>query len=306
VASVGRAGAVLVASALAAAGLAGCSGGPAAVTGPVGTAAPPSAAPPSAAPPSAAPAAPDVPPPTTSRPAVSPPAATTAAPPPTRPAAPRGRRVPSRSAPLRVLITGDSMQESSGPTLLRLAGPAVRGRLEVRFSSGLVRPDFFDWPVRARAQVAAHDPEAVFFMVGGNEGQGITLPGGRVLPAGGDAWAAEYERRAAQVMRTYAGGGGRSVYWIGMPHARSARLSASYRVLSAAARRAAAQVPGVTYVDAPALFAPGGVAAEAVRDERGRLVPVHGGDGIHLSLSASQYLARRLLVRLRADWGLPG
>ncbi len=46
-------------------------------------------------------------------------------------------------------------------------------------------------------------------MMGGNDGQGITLANGQVLPDGTDAWAKEYRRRVEVVMRIFSDNGKR-------------------------------------------------------------------------------------------------
>jgi hypothetical protein len=211
------------------------------------------------------------------------------------------------AAPLDLLVTGDSLQESSGPQLAAYANArrhVVAGCTVPKYSTGLVRDDFFDWPAYARQLAAERDPEAVSFMIGGNDGQNMSV-GGRVLQAGSAEWAAEYQRRAAAVMRAFANGH-RKVYWIGMPIARSDRLTGIYRVLNDAVRRAAASVAGVTFVDVWAMYAPDGHYQDSFADERGVVRRMRSSDGIHLSTDGAGLLARRMLRLLDADWHLSG
>jgi hypothetical protein len=214
-------------------------------------------------------------------------------------------RTPTAAAPLDLLITGDSLQESMGP---RLAGYANAKRHVVaactvpKYSTGLVRDDFFDWPAYAKQLSAQRDPEAVSFMIGGNDAQNMSV-GGRILEAGSPEWAAEYERRAATVMRAFAAAD-RKVYWIGMPIARSARHTKVFQVSNAAVQRAARSVPGVEYVDIWAMFAPHGVYEDSFANEYGQVERMRSSDGIHLSTAGAAYLARRMLTVLDADWHL--
>src|SRR6266700_4181861 len=89
--------------------------------------------------------------------------------------------------------------------------------------------------------------------------------------------------------------GHRKVYWIGMPIARSDRLTGIYRVLDDAVRKAAANVPGVQYVDIWSMFAPHGYYEDSFADETGTVRVMRGSDGIHLSTAGAAYLARRML-----------
>jgi hypothetical protein len=215
-----------------------------------------------------------------------------------------GRQV-TPAAPLDLLITGDSLQESMGPRLAAYANAKshmVAACTVPKYSTGLVRDDFFDWPAYARQLASQRGPEAVSFMIGGNDGQNMSV-NGRVLAAGSPEWAAEYQRRAASVMRAFTAQGAK-VYWIGMPIARSERLTRIYTVQNDAVRRAAAGVAGVQFVDIWAMFAPGGRYQDSFANEYGTVERMRSSDGIHLSTAGAAFLARRMLQVLNADWHL--
>lgn len=213
-----------------------------------------------------------------------------------------GFRDATAAAPLRLFVTGDSMIEFMAPKLLAEATrvhAALDGDSEVKYGTGLVRDDFFDWPAHAREQMDKRDPDAVIMMMGGNDGQGITLPGGTILHDGTPEWQAEYQRRATIMMRIITDNGRRHLYWVGMPVARSARLARDYALMDSALRAAASSVPGTTYVDISADFAPDGHYTDFVD---GQLVRAH--DGIHLNREGSVRLMHKLFALLDADWRL--
>lgn len=213
------------------------------------------------------------------------------------PAAPLFRDA-SPAAPLSVFVTGDSMIEFMAPRLLK-EDAALKGSSETKYGTGLVRDDVLAWPVQARAQMAKHDPEAVIVMMGGNDGQGFTLAGGRVVREGTPEWKAEYQRRAAITMRAFGENGKRHVYWVGMPIAKSDRLTGIYREINAALAAAAASVPRATYVDIWDDYAVDGRYSDFLD---GRLVRAR--DGIHLNKDGAGLLARKLFGILDRDWKL--
>jgi len=217
------------------------------------------------------------------------------------PVVPSGFRDASRTAPLKLFVTGDSMIEFMAPKLLKEAEGthALDGTYKVEYGTGLVRDDFFDWPANARKQMAAQSPEAVIIMMGGNDGQGMTLSGGKILHDGTPEWQAEYQRRATIMMGILTGGGQRHVYWVGMPIPKSTRLARDYRQIDAALSAAAAAVPGVTFVDIWDDFAPGGHYSDFVD---GQLVRAR--DGIHLNRDGSTRLMHKLYAILDRDWKL--
>lgn len=203
----------------------------------------------------------------------------------------------SPAEPLRLFVTGDSMIEFMAPKLLKENG--VTGESKVEYGTGLVRDDFFDWPANIRTQLAKRDAEAVVIMMGGNDGQGFTLPGGRVLRDGTPEWAAEYQRRATIMMRLITENGKRHVYWVGMPIAKSARLAKDYELINNGLRAAAASVPGATFVDIWADFAPEGRYTDFLD---GKLVRAR--DGVHLNRDGAALLSRKLYALLDRDWRL--
>ncbi|WP_241832311.1 SGNH/GDSL hydrolase family protein [Pseudofrankia sp. EUN1h] len=220
------------------------------------------------------------------------------------PPAPAPVRVPTTADPLRVLVTGDSLTESLGPTIANTGPATVRAQTDTRFGTGLVRPDFFDWASHAREQIAARDPEVVVVALGANDGQGITLPDGTVLPAGSPRWADEYRRRALVLLRIWTDGGQRRVYWASLPPARSGRLDGYFRQLNAAVADAARQVPGAEFLDLTPELTDQGHYSDYLRNPAGHTVLARTRDGVHYTLDGSRIVAVPILAALTADYRL--
>ena len=111
---------------------------------------------------------------------------------------PSARRHPSRK--LRVAIVGDSLAAGLGyfaervflPRLVRVSGQG-------RISTGLARPDYFNWPYTMRRIVDRFDPDLVIVMLGENDHQ--SLQDGARRPRGADRdlrMAARLPRAGAQ------------------------------------------------------------------------------------------------------------
>ena len=253
-------------------------------------------------------AAPPSPSPSTTRPPVtsstsSPSSTSTSTPPTTAPA----RRTPTADAPLRLLIAGDSMSESTGPAVLDAADATgvVSAVHELRYSSGLTRPDYFDWPARLTELIANQDPEVIVVMLGANDAQGIQTPSG---PAsfGSDAWVQEYRSRVAATM-TLLEQSGRTVYWLGEPVMRSGGYDDRMHRISEIYRVEAAEHPHVRYLDTRALFAdPDGSYTAYVPGADGQPVLVRRDDGIHLTAAGAERMTGLIMAAIAADWNLEG
>jgi uncharacterized protein len=213
-------------------------------------------------------------------------------------------RVPTVADPLRVLVTGDSLTESLGPTIANTAPATVHAQTDTRYGTGLVRPDFFDWASHAREQLATRDPELVVVALGANDGQGITMPDGQILPAGSPGWVDEYRRRALVVLRIWADGGRRRVYWVSLPPARSSRMDGYFQQLNGAVADAVRQVPGTAFLDLGAKLSDHGHYSDYLRDAAGQTVLARTRDGVHYTLDGARIVAGPVLTRLSSDYHL--
>ena len=227
--------------------------------------------------------------------------------PPAKPAL-KPLRVPTKAAPLKLLIAGDSMTEFLGPDIINQGSTAgkLAGNTVTKYGTGLVRPDFFDWSIFAQQLINQQHPEAVVVMIGGNDGQGITLANGTVLPDGSDAWAKEYRRRVEVVMRIFAGNGQRRVYWVPMLIPRSPKLAVDYHLMDLAVADAAAVVPGVTDVNIVQRLSVNGHYSDYLPGLNGQQILARTTDGIHMSTDGANLAAALVLQVINKDWHLTG
>jgi hypothetical protein len=199
-----------------------------------------------------------------------------------------------RDAGPRLLVTGDSLAYYLGQQL----ATARRGRATVvdsKHSSGLARPDYFDWEPYARQQVAAHHPTSVVLYLGGNDCQPLRRNGtGAWTAVGTSGWSAEYQRRVASLMRVYTGAGAR-VYWLGLPIARDPEIASCYRMLNAASAAAARSVAGVAWRETWSLYTVDGHYSDVVNG-----VLARQEDGIHLTFEGTRFATRMVLALLGA------
>lgn len=218
------------------------------------------------------------------------------------PATPPGTsaREPTTDDPLRVWIAGDSMWERPGPMLaarLEATGVVNVVDLEYRYSTGLTRPDFFDWPAHAARQLVRLDPEVVLFVVGPNDSQPLVEDGVTHQPRT-DGFDAAYRARVRDLMEVLAAGSDH-VLWVGLPVMRDAAFDQRMRDLDEAYASQAAVVDGVAHVPTRALFADDdGDYAEYLQGTDGSPQAMRNRDGIHLSDAGSQRLVRHLFALL--------
>ena len=221
-------------------------------------------------------------------------------------AKPKWPRVITRKRPLRLYIVGDSMAQVFGSSLENLAEDThlIKAKLDYKVSSGLSRPDFFDWPQRLIDQLVEYDPDATAVLFGANDGQNVRYQG-KVLEVGSPAWQAAYQTRVGRAMRILTRGG-RRVYWVGDPIMRNAGYRGRIAMMDRIYEAEAARHPGVTFIDTWRLMANGkGSYAEYLHDRNGDLVLMRAPDGIHLTRAGGDRMAQSVLDVIEKDWGLP-
>jgi hypothetical protein len=207
--------------------------------------------------------------------------------------------------PLRLYVAGDSMAGQFGRPLAALAEATspVEARVDYHVSSGLSRPEYFDWPQRLIDMVVETRSEAVVFLVGGNDAQDVKWED-RVLDVDSRAWLDLYRLRVAEAMEI-ATAGGRRLYWVGQPIMKDGTYGARMARLNEVYEEVAAEHDGVTYVDSWTLFAgeDGEYSAYLAGDD-GQRVRMRQPDGIHLTRAGADLLAARVLEVVRKDWGI--
>ena len=232
----------------------------------------------------------------------------TPGPTPSRGKLPRLRK-PTQKNPLRVLLVGDSLAEDLGLGLSRTLDPRRFDLiLKGLRSTGLARPDYYDWPAAIKAEVTAYRPDIVVAMFGGNDfNQGLVLPDGRIVyPKDARTWNREYARRVGVVMADATALGGR-LAWVGLPVMGDAARSASARTLNGIDAGEAVHHRAVLFVDSWHLFVDAaGHYSAYLPDAHGNLQLIRGPDQVHLTPVGDDLLARAVEGRLRKAWGLVG
>ena len=211
---------------------------------------------------------------------------------------------PTKKNQLAMWIGGDSMAMIFGQSLVALSQQTgvIDPVLDYKVSSGLSRPDFFDWPLRMRAQMKSFDPDVAVVMIGTNDGQSVEYQG-KVLQFDTPAWLALYHKRVGAAMDILIGSQHRQVWWIGMPIMRSAAFSKVVRVLDSVYKSEAAKQPDVHWVDTYAMFADkSGHYQDYLPGPSGQMELMRQSDGIHFSRAGADMAAAIVLGQIKAFW----
>jgi hypothetical protein len=212
--------------------------------------------------------------------------------------------------PLRVWVAGDSLAQVPGEGVERAATDAVDVLpVESRLSTGLARPDLYNWYTRFRQVIAQLHPTVAVLSFGADDAHDYFagVPAGRTVgPLGSPSWSAEYRRRVDGVTREL-NAAGIYVVWLGLPIPDGPGFKKSFPIVNAVLEHVARAHPqSSVYVDTWHLL----------DDAHGRYTPylrVHGHltlmrlpDGVHYTAAAGDLIAETVLAKLRGVYDFGG
>jgi uncharacterized protein len=201
--------------------------------------------------------------------------------------------------PATIFVAGDSLASEFGTSLYRIAAgthryrPVGDGSVDFKVSSGLARPDYFNWPAELAHQVASQNPQIVVLMLGSNDNQPLQAPNGHTEAFGSAGWKQEYHRRVAAVMDQMIARN-RWVVYVGVPIL--ATRNDQWPIINTVIEQEAAKRPRAVYIDSFSLFQdPNGRYTQYLPNAAGQLVEVRTDDGIHFQRAGGDLLAHRTL-----------
>ncbi len=210
---------------------------------------------------------------------------------------------PTLAHPLTILDIGDSIGEDLGLGLGDVFGtdPYVRIIQKGVESTGLARPDYYNWPAQLETDLNTYHPQAVVVMLGANDDQALNANGGFV-PVGTAAWKAAYTSRVALVMDEAVAAHAR-VIWVGLPPMAGQNVSSAFaKQVNLIFEETAASHPGVTYVPSWNLLSNSSGGFTIYLTVNGSVVQIRSSDGVHLYPAGYDLLANALVKPMETAW----
>jgi hypothetical protein len=206
-----------------------------------------------------------------------------------------------RAMGTRVLIIGGSTME--GGLGLFLERHLKEGGYDVqrrgKKSSGLARPDFFDWPKEASKLHAGFAPDLSVVMFGGNDGMSLhraRKEDPKWIRPDDPRWDVEYRRRVA-AMADILAPGPEQLVWIGMPPVKDAKLNGRIQRMNAAFLAEMEARANGHFIETWDLLGRDGEYTDRIEIE-GKRVKVRAGDGVHLTPAGAKFMVGHVAARL--------
>ncbi len=225
---------------------------------------------------------------------------------------PKEEFVPSPEHQAVLYIAGDSDAGAFAPYLTGLMKDTgvVETHTDYKNSTGLSRPDFFNWPEHLNESIPQVSPDIVVVTFGGNDAQGLAVESGEFIvnQAKGDGseidqqWSDEYGRRVGAVM-DFLTAGNRTLIWVGIPNAKNDSDTARLKVQDQVVRAEVAKRPGVVYIDTWKRFSGqnGGYASFVIDPRDGQGKDVRQGDDFHLNTTGAEILSLDIAEAIKTE-----
>jgi len=194
-----------------------------------------------------------------------------------------------------VLLLGSSMMKGGfgiylAKNLADTHGCTTENRAKT--STGLARPDFYDWVEHGREFREQTNADIVIVHFGGNDGQGLWMGSDHDPPwhrYGEPGWVPEYRRRVNFFADAVAPDRQR-LFWIGMPQVESDKLNARVEVMNSVYASETALRPNARFVPLWDAMTKNGHYADRIVIN-GVRTKVRAPDGIHPNPAGARYLA---------------
>lgn len=215
-------------------------------------------------------------------------------------------REPTRDRPLRVVVVGDSLAVGIGYFAERVFKPTfVDVRRQGRISTGLARPDYFDWPAQMQYIVDRYRPDLTIVLVGENDNQSLRATNGNLATTIGTVdWPPAYAVRVEQFARIATSRGGH-VVWVGLPTVRDRSRWELIQRQNGIYAKAAAELPNVAFLDSWSMFQdPRSHGYTPYYRDGNRLRLVRENDGVHFNADGYTLLMRAVAHAAADAFGL--
>ncbi|MFO7565906.1 MAG: DUF459 domain-containing protein [Enhygromyxa sp.] len=216
--------------------------------------------------------------------------------------------------PRKVLILGDSLAATGFGALLEDkldAHPDVVCYRKAKSASGLARPDFYDWFDQGVRQVEFRKPDLVVVVMGGNDGQDLPpWKGSSRVRWGSDDWPSAYRGRVddflGKVTTPVDGEDAAKVLWLGLPKMGMRSLEKKLVLIRQIQQEAVGALgAGGVYLDTTQFLVDESGELLASATVKGKKRDLRADDGIHFTMSGSEYLADKVYPEILVTLGIP-
>ena len=205
----------------------------------------------------------------------------------------------------RILVVGDGLAGGLGAGMTRMTQDDGQFEILNRFneSSGLARPEVYDWPNAVSKIMSDRPVDAVVVLVGVNDRQDIRSGNFR-YPFQSPDWVKGYEANVGRLLEA-AKGASAKVFWVSIPPMADPAFDGDMRYLSDIHAKLVTKSGG-HYVDVrPAFLAADGSYVDKGLDETGTEHKLRSRDGITFFKQGNNRFGQLVLADIKKYMAMP-
>jgi hypothetical protein len=213
------------------------------------------------------------------------------------------------SAPYNFLLIGDSFMgvyAAVGDLLEKslLGYKDVKVNRFGKVSSGLSRPDFFDWNEKIKELIKLYNPNIIIIMMGTNDVQSLTVVNEKnqkkYLIFGSDKWQEEYDKRVQDFMKIITDKK-ITVFWVGLPIMREKNFSDNIKLINSIYEKEVNNFENSYFISTWELLCDKkGNYAAFLADKNGQNKATRVSDGIHLTFFAGKIATEQIIGQIQS------
>lgn len=210
---------------------------------------------------------------------------------------------------VRIAFIGDSTSDGlwSGMTQVASRDACLKERLELlrraQNSTGLTRPDRFDWAVETKKIGTSAQPHLFVMSLGLNDTQSVAQKGRPLVMDHTAEYPARYKERVTEVLRS-AQETKTPLRWVGLPALRSPAADKEARFRNVLFAEAIGEFgdPTIKYIEPWRLTQDGEDRFQSYGpDQNGRMVQLRASDGVHFTNAGDTMVSVYLLPKILAS-----
>ncbi len=213
--------------------------------------------------------------------------------------------VASADDSMDILVIGDALGGGLGAGLTRMAeeGKALSVTNRFNESSGVARPEVYDWPGAIPRLVEGKDFDAAVILLGSNDRQDIRLGQFRYA-FNTPEWSEAYKLQAGQLLDALKAAGV-PVYWVSIPPMAEPAYNTDMMALNDHIKNTVV-AKGEQFVDVrPSLLGADGSYTDRGPDETGALRKLRASDGVTFFKAGNNKLAQLVLAAIETRGAAP-
>lgn len=204
--------------------------------------------------------------------------------------------------PYRFLFVGDSMVQSPLGTDLEKKLMTLKRSFVIKkgvVSSGLLRPDYYDWPKKLNKFIGIYQPKILVVMLGTNDISALYHPKRKRFYAFNSKRMKRYYRQNVRNLMQIVNNYNLKAFWIGLPATEKDEVNEKLKVINSIHKDVARGFKNIYYIKTWDLFRNEDESVKKYIIAEGRKKKIRSSDGVHYTEIGGAYAGKHIFKKIK-------